>query len=82
MSARDSAVERGVWRRSSRLPAPGGPFGLGAFFAAGFFPSIGKSISFCPTEALRGFLPFEASLAIDLFNASIKLTTLSALGRG
>ncbi len=56
--------------------------GLGAFFAAGFFPSIGKSISFCPTEALRGFLPFEASLAIDLFNASIKLTTLSALGRG
>ena len=58
------------------------PFRAWAFFAAGFFPSIGKSISFCPAEALRGFLPFGASLAIDLFNASIKLTTLSALGRG
>jgi hypothetical protein len=32
--------------------------GFAAFFAAGFFPSIGESISFCPADAYRGFLPF------------------------
>jgi len=35
--------------------------GFSAFFAAGFFLSIGKSISFCPAEALRGFLAFGDS---------------------
>lgn len=68
------------FKESSRLPAPGRPFRLRGLFAAGFFPSIGKSISICPVEALRGFLPFGASPAIDFFSASIKLITLSALG--
>jgi hypothetical protein len=31
---------------------------------------------------LRDFLAFGDSLAIDFFSASIRLTTLSALGRG
>jgi hypothetical protein len=32
-----------------------------AAFFAGFFPSIGRSISFWPAEALRGFFPFGAA---------------------
>ena len=56
--------------------------GLAAFFSAGFFPSIGNSISFWPAAALRGFLPFaEASLAMLFFRASIRSTTFPPLGR-
>jgi hypothetical protein len=51
---------------SSRSTAPGGPFGLLSFFRRGHFLSIGKSISFCPAGALRGFLAFGDSLAIDI----------------
>jgi hypothetical protein len=59
------------------------------FFAAaslGFLPSIGISISFCPLEALRGFLvglaafAGAASLPTLLRSASIRSTTLPVAG--
>jgi hypothetical protein len=50
---------------------------------AGFFPSIGISISFCPAEALRIFLPFTAgSVARTLWrSASIRSMTFSPRSR-
>src|ERR1700686_5848163 len=53
-------------------------------FLAGFFPSIGRSISFWPAEAFRGFLPVgaAASLARLFLRASMRSTTLPPLGLG
>src|SRR6266404_5700895 len=53
-------------------------------FLAGFFPSIGRSISFWPTAAFRGFLLLgaAASLAKLFLRASMRSTTLVPLGRG
>jgi hypothetical protein len=47
--------------------------GLAAFFfSAPRLPSIGRSISFWPTEAFRSFLPLGvASFAMLLFSASM-----------
>jgi len=57
--------------------------GLAAFFSALRFPPIGKSISFCPATAFRGFLALlDASPAMLCLSASIRFTTLSARGRG
>jgi hypothetical protein len=59
--------------------------GLAAFFAAGFLPSIGKSISFWPAEAFRGFFPLWGGVppvAMLFFRASMRSTTFSPLGRG
>ena len=54
------------------------------FFSAPRLPSIGRSISFWPTEAFRAFLPLGAavSLARLFFSASMRSTTFSPRGRG
>src|SRR5882762_7351270 len=71
-----------AWRRQPAFRRPVAD--LAAFFAAGFFPSIGSSISLWPAETLRGFLPFgaAASLAKLFFRASMRSTTFSPFGRG
>src|SRR5207302_44922 len=83
---RHDEVEEGAARRPS-YPAflrPLDRSGLAAFFSAGFCPSIGRSISFWPAVALRGFLPLlvAASVSRLFFRASIRSTTFPPLGRG
>ena len=47
--------------------------GLAAFFSAGFFPSIGNSISFCPAAALRGFQNRDVPLVCPSLQPSLEL---------
>src|SRR5258708_37950575 len=59
--------------------------GLSAFLVSALarLPSIGRSISFWPAAAFRGFLPFAADSGAGLFfSASINSTTFSPRGRG